>query len=454
MPSSSIIPVTDDLLASHIRQARKRVVLITPGVWPPVAEAIADAWRRLPPEQVVVILDIDPEVFRIGYGSMEALETVSHAAAAASQAIAHEPGVRICVCIVDDQTIISSPSPRQVEAPSTSSPGDVAPPPGCPNDEPSFPDGGGSESTTDQPFPLPQPTASKPNGIILGPPPEALEREIGDGPAGVEEQTLGMDHVDEKQLDKVKEDLARNPPKNFDLARAVNVYNAKVQFVELKVAGCKLSQAKSSLPKMLMHVLKNNPELDKKIDKSIKLLDADDELISGPGISQISISAERKRLEDEYLHVVEGVGKVIERSRKKEFIEDLKPLKKLVEDFSKDIEGKLAERFENTAHQIAAELLDEVLANPPEQWRKRLGPHPDRERVRFYITEELLDAFGTPAGKVGKMKVSLVYKDVTYDMLKDPEFQMQMERFFPDLPPMDEYRAAREREEESDETKE
>ena len=111
---------------------------------------------------------------------------------------------------------------------------------------------------------------------------------------------------------------------------------------------------------------------------------------------------------------------------------------------------KLSKRFEDTAQTLAKELLDEVLGDLPQAWQRRLGPHPDRERVRWMISEALHQAFGTPASKVARMKVDVVFKDVTYDMLTESNFQEEVAEHFPDLPVMDHYHAAREREKDPD----
>jgi len=43
------------------------------------------------------------------------------------------------------------------------------------------------------------------------------------------------------------------------------------------------------------------------------------------------------------------------------------------------------------------------------------------------------------------MRVDTVFKDVTYDMLKDPNFRAHINELFPELPLMEEYTAAKER---------
>jgi hypothetical protein len=405
--------ITDSLLVAAIDAATERVVFIAPGVWPPVATAITNAWQRLGASRVTVILDVDPEVCRIGYGSEEGLDTVQKAAAQLGESVGQEPGVRICVVIADQQTFVFSPNPRLVEAP----PGELA------------------EVGATQP---------RANGIVLSNPPVNLERELGGGPEGDAERTLGMNPLDQQKLASLKKDLAANPAKKFDLARAVSVYNAKIQFVEFTVSGCRLSENKARLPKDLIKVLKRNPALSQKIENSIHLLDAEDVLITDPKLSQETIFKHRAAISEKFLRPIGGIGTIIERSRNKEFMQEVETLKAEVTSFAANVKERLATRFQKTAEDLAGEVLTEVLADIPEKWRSRIGPNPNRERVRWMIVDELLKAFGTPERKVGKMSVETVFKDVTYDMLKDPEFRSEVADHFPDLPLMEEYNAAKE----------
>jgi hypothetical protein len=102
-------------------------------------------------------------------------------------------------------------------------------------------------------------------------------------------------------------------------------------------------------------------------------------------------------------------------------------------------------RFRETAEQLASELLQNILSDMPVKWRRRFGERPDPTRVRQKIVNDLLAAFGNPRTKVGKMRVDTVFKDVTYDMLKDPNFRAHINELFPELPLMEEYTAAKER---------
>jgi hypothetical protein len=64
--------------------------------------------------------------------------------------------------------------------------------------------------------------------------------------------------------------------------------------------------------------------------------------------------------------------------------------------------------------------------------------------VKFRIKDALIHAFGNPDRRISAMKATVIFKDVTYDMLKDPEFIRAISEHFPDLKHMEEYTAAKE----------
>jgi hypothetical protein len=422
--------ITDDLLITAIDGATERVVMIGPGVWPPLAKAIAKAWQRLGPKNVTVILDVDPEICRMGYGSLEGLEVLQKAAAAAAEPLGGEPGVRICVVIADDQTFVFSPTPRLLEAPPGQSP----------------------VASTPQPQSHP-----KANGIVLAKPPAALEADLGTGGDGVTTRTLGLDVLDQKKLESVQKDLKQNPPKNFDLTRSVNVYNARIQFVELHVDGYRVSQHTVTLPKHLVSVARKNKELARKIASAVKLLDSKDPLVDGgepgveseqicgPFVSQATIEAVRNAIEEKFLRPVKGVGKIIRRAQIGEFKTAVTNLEQTLAIFAHTVKQVLAALFRKTAEEIADAILPDVLQQLPEKWQKQLGPTPRPEHVRFRVIDDLLHSFGDPEKRCEAMKVSYIFKDVTYDMLKDEEFVKLMDVYFNESPILDEYSAAKER---------
>ncbi len=267
--------ITDDLIIKTIDSAKERLVFIAPAVWPSLAESVAQAWNRLGADRVTAILDVDPEVCRFGFGSLDGFQILQTAATLHGQTLGNEPGIRICVVIADDRTLIFSPTPKLIEAP----PGE------------------NTEVTTTRP---------KTNGIVLDKPPATLSDEVGAGSEKDARRTVGIDPVQPKKLESVAQDLEVNPPKPFDLTQAVQVYNGLIQFVELRVVGCRLSEHRAKLPKDLIHIVKQNKELARKITNSIKLLDGEDELVTDEELSETTIGAVRTKIEEDLLTHVPG----------------------------------------------------------------------------------------------------------------------------------------------------
>ena len=86
-----------------------------------------------------------------------------------------------------------------------------------------------------------------------------------------------------------------------------------------------------------------------------------------------------------------------------------------------------------------------MLSQLPKGGREQLGPTPSPEHVRFRIIDDLLYSFGDPEKRCETLKASFVFKDVTYDMLKEPNFGAEIAGHFPDLLLMEEFKAAKER---------
>lgn len=116
MHGPSVTNIDDERLVALIERATYRVVLLAPGVSEPVARVLTAAWYRLGADAVTVILDIDPEVCRLGYGTLEALQILRDAAAKVGALVCRQPGLRIGVIISDDSTVIYSPTPLLIEA--------------------------------------------------------------------------------------------------------------------------------------------------------------------------------------------------------------------------------------------------------------------------------------------------------------------------------------------------
>src|SRR5262249_19540775 len=136
---------------------------------------------------VTVILDSDPEVYRLGFGDQDALETIRAASARNLFDLREQAGVRIGVIIADETTMVYSPVSRNIEAGSTS--------------------------------------VEKPNAIVLsGGAADRIAKAAGsdrgnEAPA----PEVGNTALEPAKVQAMQANLKANPPKPFDITRKLNV---------------------------------------------------------------------------------------------------------------------------------------------------------------------------------------------------------------------------------------
>jgi hypothetical protein len=69
----TFINVDDAVLIHLIQAAQRKIVFVAPGVQKSVAYALAARLEASPQLEIAVIMDIDPEVCRLGYGHIDGL---------------------------------------------------------------------------------------------------------------------------------------------------------------------------------------------------------------------------------------------------------------------------------------------------------------------------------------------------------------------------------------------
>ena len=119
-PTRTFAVASDEALVQLITGARNRLVVIAPALTKPVADVVARRLEELGHLAVTIILDSDPEVYRLGFGDQDALDTIRAASANNLSDLREQPGVRIGVVISDDTTTVYSPVSKNIEAGSTS----------------------------------------------------------------------------------------------------------------------------------------------------------------------------------------------------------------------------------------------------------------------------------------------------------------------------------------------
>jgi hypothetical protein len=337
---------------------------------------------------VSVILDVDPDVYRLGYGDPEALAFLERAAAARGGALNRHPGVRIGLLVVDQQTVVFAPTPLVIEA-------------------------GPRRRDT-------------PNAIIVGATPERLATDLGQGPGGLRDRIVGLDRVEPGQVERVQDDLKRNPPRRFDITRLERVFNAHFEFVEFELRGTAIHRREVPIPSELMG-LAGDEQVRRLLKASFRVVDTEDALSGG------HLEKKRRLIAKAYLKQLKGYGSVVLRSNKEKFLADVDGLRRDVEAFQANVREKLQEAMDRKRARLRKTLLPGVLRRPPPDWTKAFGGKIERDMVERLLDEALERTFGTAETLVGEMDVKLVFKGVTYESLTDSQFIAIAKRALPGL---------------------
>lgn len=384
---------TDDQIAEMVTSAKKRLVVVLPACSSSVAKAIAARMKDLPNLSLSIILDADPEVYRMGYGEVAALEILRKAAAGASFRLREQPGVRIGLVVSDDRTLIYAPLSANIEAGSTSN--------------------------------------EKPNGIILGADAANTLAEKAGAPRdqGRDVQPeIGRESLSHERVVETQKDLERTPPLPVDLTRRLNVFITRVQYVELKAKGYQLSRRRAELPSDFVGMA--NEDLKDRVTGRIRTpLDGIGKLDIEINIGEITeklkvdekfLQAERQEIEKALTHVMPKRGRIILRKDRASFDHQIKRFEAIVAAYQK----ALAEQLEGAREEFRKSFLDEFLKrwieHPPAYFNRRLEK-PTEEQLKEGIEVEA-DKLFDQIVKLEGPDVTVVYKDIAIEDLRDKDF--------------------------------
>lgn len=347
---------------------------------------------------MTVVLDVDPEVYRLGYGNIEALERLEPVAATFGTMVTRHKGIRVGMVIADDRTLVYSPTPQLIEA------------------GPRRPDA--------------------PNAIMLGAPPPQVERELGAGPDGVKERRIGQDKATQAEIQAVSKDLKQNPPQKFDVARTMRVFNSVIEFVEFELLGTYIDRKTVAIPKHLSGIA--DEKTREQFRQSFTILPANHKL-SGEHLQH-----DKKLITKKYLRPLKDFGAVLLRAQKEVFLKDVEGLKASVEEFGKKVKGELQAEMDKQRVSLSKALLPLVKRRPPKEWCRSDGTKPDAETLEQFLSEDLRRAFGTADDLVKEMQVRVVIKGVTWEMLNDKNFLAVAKEALPEYKAIyDEFDAAK-----------
>ncbi|KMK67575.1 hypothetical protein [Puniceibacterium sp. IMCC21224] len=384
---------SDEEIIDLIQFAEQRLVVAAPAFSLAVAEALAERMSDLPKLAMTIILDADPEVYRMGYGEVAALESIRAAAAKESFRLQEQAGIRIGLVISDDSTLVYAPISSNIEAGSTSS--------------------------------------DKPNGIYLD---GAVTEMLAEKSAGIDVQgqpvkaEIGNESLSAARVAATQQDLKDTPPLPVDLTRKLNVFITRVQYVELKAKGYQISRRRAELPKEFFGM--DSDDLKERITGRIGTpLDGigklDVEITIGEKTEKLSVDEkflqkERDEIQKALTHVMAKRGRIILRKDRASFDLQIERFKAIIAAYQEALGSRLEEAREQFRESFIAEFLERWKANPPARFGRRIGGTTEEELRAGIIVEA--DILFNRIVKLDGPDVSVIYKDIAIEDLKDESF--------------------------------
>jgi hypothetical protein len=371
-----VISQSDISLLGQINCAQKRLLVVSPGLTEEVAQAVASKWMELGPEAVRIVLDPDPDICRLGYGDMSAIQLLHKTAAELGTNVFEQGGIRIGIVLTDETTTIFAPTPRLVES-----------------------GGAPGERMNAIRFELPASSGATQFGPEID----------------IETLDLHVQPLTEKTVAEAAANLRNDPPLKFDVTQKIRVFNTLFEFVELELNGMSLGKKKVNIPSELLGLAGDQEDRDL-LNSTCNLIDATSDL-SGKDLMKA-----RQKIDDDYLTSLSGYGKVILRSNKEDFLKKIEEFRARIDDHKKKVEQKLEEEIEAKRQKLLDGLLPAVVANPPKSWVKAYPHDQHKDIVKQRLDHELKKAFGKVETIVGAMEVKVLFKGVTHELLSDADF--------------------------------
>ena len=325
-------------IAELIRTAQRSVCFAAPGILREPANAMAEVAAWIGPELVTVCLDFDEKVMRMGFGEMEAVNTLRDA----NIEVRSVPGLRTGLVVVDDEGYIFTPTALYLEADDrlTSAPNAMRL----------------SREQAREALARLSPVA-KAIAVALAETEEERDR--------IRQQAVEVSSapVADKKIVEVEKRLTDAPPVQFDIARQVRVFSAYLQYVEISLSGAAIQRHRLTIPPGVLN-LGDGKELQGRLRTTFEVVEKSSKLSS-------------KALEDELNRIRKdltrplgnGHGRVVLKSVKPLLDERLEQFKKDLEQHREHVREKLHETLHESRKQIVEYYLPRILESPPDALR-------------------------------------------------------------------------------------
>ena len=385
--------IKDDEVAKMIRMAKSRAVYAGPGVTDTVAGALIEVRKRINRHRVRVILDGGANALRLGYGQADPMSMLLEH----DVDVRIEPGLRMSLLVVDDLAVVFMLPAMMVE-------------------DPNLPRGPNA-------LMLPR---DQVEGVLITVAPDYLKSAACEGSDTAKPAQIGTMPLTDSQVKTVEAELVKNPPQRFNLTRTLNVFNAYVEFIELRLTGLQITRHTVKLPQDLILALRDEAT-SKRLRTSFNLLDGKSKV----GQDAEAVEVRVRKLRDRFVRPIGDIGAITLRSKRKEVDTLIEAIRADIEKFRASVVQRLTKEILSSRNKLVEGLTPALKKKPPQDLTDQVTGKVTTEHVTLYLTKRLEDVFPTAESVVGDMKLECVRKGVTYETLASGDFQKKVRDAFP-----------------------
>lgn len=405
--------INADALITLINRAEFSLCYAAPGIQLMPAKALVELSSRIGPELILVYLDVDENVLRMGYGDIESIALLQQARIQ----VQHLPGLRNGLIVSDGLGYSYTPTALFLEK-----------------------EASGNEALNGMRL---MPVQVEESLARLSPASKAIamaqaetseEKERINSYASEKQPKL----MDETSLKEIKQNIQSLPPAKFDVARQVRVFQPHFQYVELSLTGAAIQRHKLKIPKVIQDIGADK-ELDGRLNTTFDLINKD------AGVSSNALDKDLRDIRDKLTKSLgKKHGRIIRKTALPRLEERLFELKKKIESHQQSIQENLDQVLVKSKKLVMDYYLPLVSKNPPDELIGIFG-NPSVEDVTCWLDGELTKEFPTADSLINKIQLDVNYKDVTFSTLNRDDFLDRIKAAYPGVDwdkTYDEYKAA------------
>lgn len=398
---SLFLSLSSRRIAELIRQATKHVCYAAPGIQTEVAAALVELKQKSPEVSITINLDFNEKTLRMGYGSLEAVESLS----ASGIDPVHFAGFRSSILLVDRDGWVFTPTALYLE-------------PEPHSDETPNALRLSSGQVRELFMRLSPPARNE--AIELAATEEEVQK-IAEIPLDVSTQRIESAH-----FAQVKDAIIQAPPVQFDVARQVRVFEPYLQYVELSLTGAAIQRHRVRIPRSVQG-LGSSTDLEGRLQTTFDLIERSGSLSS-------------KALETELNEIRKNLTPSLGKDHGRVVLKSVKPhLNQRIDEFrvkltkhQEKISADLQKYLDESRKQVVDHYLPIAKARPPDALigQSLLGK-PSEDDIHTWLERELNKVIPKAEELASKMVLDVHFKDVTFETLNHPDFFEAVKAAYP-----------------------